>query len=232
MKISVEFLISHDRFGFNRSNSPYFNITKRILIIKTTSIFLARHGETEWNLEERLQGNKNSPLTENGIDQAKKAGEILANSEIGIVYSSPLKRAVNTARLILDGKNTELIIRDGLREIHLGPWEGKTKKETEISHPEEYINFWYYPDRYHLKGGETYRDLQKRVVEEIQNIFDENRGKTILVVSHWIAIKTAIAFFLGKPLKKLNDTANLSNGSILQLSMIDGKVKVSASPLC
>ena len=69
-------------------------------------------------------------------------------------------------------------------------------------------------------------------MEEIQNIFDENRGKTILIVSHWIAIKTAIAFFLGKPLKKLNDTANLSNGSILQLSMIDGKVKVSASPLC
>ena len=205
---------------------------KGILIIKTTDIFLVRHGETEWNLEKRLQGNKDSPLTDKGIRQAKKAKKILENTKIDTAYSSPLKRAVNTAHIILDGKNIELKIRDGLKEICLGPWEGKTKKETEISHPEEYINFWYYPDRYHLKGGETYRDLQKRVVEEIQNIFDENRGKTILIVSHWIAIKTAIAFFLGKPLKKLNDTANLSNGSILQLSMIDGKVKVSASPLC
>lgn len=199
----------------------------RILITKTTNVFLVRHGETEWNLEERLQGNRNSSLTRNGINQAKKAGKILKNTKFDTVYSSPLTRAVNTAQLILGKKNTKLIIRDGLREIHLGPWEGKTKKETEISHPEEYINFWYYPDRYHLKGGETYRDLQKRVVEEIQNIFDENRGKTVLIVSHWIAIKTAIAFFMEKPLKDLNEAVNLSNGSLLKLSMNNGKVKVS-----
>ena len=91
-----------------------------------TTIFLSRHGQTKWNLSNRFQGNKDSPLTEIGIKQANDLKASLNGKNIHAAYTSPLKRALDTAKIITRGTPIKVIERDGLREINLGPWEGKT----------------------------------------------------------------------------------------------------------
>lgn len=192
-----------------------------------TKILLIRHGETEWNREIRIQGNKNSPLTEKGIKQALDAGEKLNKIEIDSVYSSPLERAFKTAEIIVKDRNFKIIKRDNLREINFGPWEGRTKKEIKISDPSEYYNFMNRPDHFSLNGAETCIDVQKRIVSEINNILDKNTGKTILVVSHGISIITAALYFSGLSLSDLSSSFTLSNGEILIIKKEGEKITVS-----
>jgi broad specificity phosphatase PhoE len=182
-----------------------------------TTIFLSRHGQTKWNLSNRFQGNKDSPLTEIGIKQANDLKASLNGKNIHVAYSSPLKRALDTVKIITSGTPIKVIERDGLREINLGPWEGKTRKETQLSYPVEFSDFWNQPEQYLLFGAETYEELQERVVCEIKSIFLDNPGKNILVVSHWIAIKVVIAYFSGKNLSYLPEIFDINNGQFLKI---------------
>ena len=191
-----------------------------------TRIILARHGETFWNRQQRLQGQKDSPLTPVGREQATNIREKLGSIEINDAYVSPLKRAVDTIQIILEDREVEPIPVDGLMEIALGPWEGVTKEETRLSHPHEYRNFWLQPEFFSLNGAETYSGLQKRVVDQLKKILISHTNHTTLVVSHWIAIKTALAFFTSTPLSRLSNLPDLENGGFVNLIYESGKVKV------
>jgi len=191
-----------------------------------TNIFLVRHGETEWNRQQRLQGQKNSPLTKKGIQQAFKVKEALERHEIHKAYVSPLQRALYTIDIILDGREIEVVRSSNLKEINLGPWEGKTREETEQSHPAEYIMFWEKQDRFALLGAETYRQLQIRVVDELNTIFSKEKNNNILVVSHWIAIKVALAYYTSTPLHQLSNIPDPENGAFLTLSCQDNNISI------
>ena len=183
----------------------------------TTRIVLARHGETLWNRQARLQGQKDSPLTSVGKQQARRIRDKLENVEIDAAYVSPLQRAVDTIQIILDGRPVEPVPVEGLMEIALGPWEGVRKEKTRESHAREYASFWYQPELFSLPGAETYADLQKRLVDQLKAIFDRHRGQTVLVVSHWIAIKSALAFFTSTPISRLAEMPDLDNGAFVSL---------------
>jgi probable phosphoglycerate mutase len=180
-------------------------------------IFLVRHGETEWNRLHRLQGQKNSPLTLIGKQQAQSVRDALQPYDLQAAYTSPLMRAVETARIILQERPIDATESDGLKEIMLGPWEGKTRQETRRSHPKQHHNFWYQQADFRLDGAETFAQLQTRVVGALLAIFEQNAGANILVVSHWIAIKTALAYFSSTPLSRLADLADPANGVFIQL---------------
>jgi broad specificity phosphatase PhoE len=186
-------------------------------MIHKTRIFLVRHGQTEWNLQNRIQGHKNSSLTKIGEIQAYQAKETLSQYEIHAAYVSPLKRAEDTMKIILEGRDIKPIQSSNLKEIDLGPWEGKTKEETKKSDPKEYENFWNNPSEFSLPGAETYHHLQKRFVNEINAIFLSENNKTILIVSHWIAIKVAFAYFVSIPINKLSSVPDLGNGEFITL---------------
>jgi len=183
-----------------------------------TKVFLVRHGETEWNKENRLQGNKDSPLTASGIKQAYEVKKSLEQFAIDYAYVSPLKRARDTLEIILEDRALESTIRDNLREINLGPWEGKTRQETALSHPDEYLAFWKEPDNFNLPRADTFQELQNRMVEELEFIFTEGKNKNVLVVSHWIAIKVTLAHYSSTPLSHLSTIADPENGGFLCLS--------------
>jgi len=183
-----------------------------------TTLFIVRHGLTEWNIQHRLQGHKNSPLTSTGRRQALEVKNKLADLEIHKAYVSPLGRALETLQLIIEDRNIEIVTTTGLKEISLGPWEGKEKKETKQSHPEEYEQFWEKQNDFNLEGAETYQQLQDRVVKTIHNIFSMEKNRNVLVVSHWIAIKVAIAYFTSTPLAQLSSIIDPGNGEILTLS--------------
>lgn len=128
--------------------------------------------------------------------------------------------------IILGGRTVEVVRSDNLKEISLGPWEGKTRMETEQSHPDEYDRFWNNPDQFVLPGAETFRHLQSRVVGELDTIFRREKGRNMLVVSHWIAIKIAIAHYASTPLYQLSSIPDPINGSFLTLSLRDSKISL------
>jgi probable phosphoglycerate mutase len=117
---------------------------------KETNIYLTRHGETEWNIEHRIQGNQNSPLTPKGIRQAHEVKESMESCSIDFAYVSPLQRARDTIDIILEDREIAPVALDNLREISLGPWEGKTREETAITHPEQHSAFWGEPALFNL----------------------------------------------------------------------------------
>ena len=92
-------------------------------------IYIVRHGETKWNKEKRLQGSTDILLSEAGRDLAIKTGQALMNTRIDKIYSSPLKRAYETAQLIRNGREIELIKDDRIRELNFGSFEGKSYTE-------------------------------------------------------------------------------------------------------
>jgi phosphoserine phosphatase len=191
-----------------------------------TNIFLVRHGQTEWNQQNRLQGHKNSPLTQMGRQQATKTREALLDQTIDKAYVSPLQRAQDTLGIILEGRDIETTVTKNLKEINLGPWEGKTREETKESHPLEYDKFWNQQDQFILDGAETYQQLQVRMIKELDAILAKEQGKNILVVSHWIAIKTVIAHYTSTPISKLTNMPDLQNGNFLTLQQLDNNVWV------
>lgn len=84
------------------------------------NIYIARHGETKWNVEGRMQGFKNSDLTQRGISDARSLGESLKNIDFDYIYSSPLGRALDTAKYIRKDDSINIILDDSLKELNLG----------------------------------------------------------------------------------------------------------------
>ncbi|BCS97368.1 phosphatase [Desulfoluna limicola] len=187
-----------------------------------TTLYLVRHGQTTWNLERRLQGHLDSRLTETGRNQAMAAGELLSHTSITAAFASPLGRAMETAHLIIGQRNIPLTPKEGLKEIGLGLLEGMSMDEAKRAHPIPFANFWNQPHRFTLEGAETVSQLQKRVLRSITDIANNHAGQSLLLVSHAIAIKTALAFFLKKELTELGEIILPENGSILTIQKTRG----------
>lgn len=166
-----------------------------------TKLFITRHGQTEWNLEGRLQGRKDSKLTELGEKQAKWLGEKLDNERIDVIISSSSGRAFRTAEIIRGDKPIEIIKSDELMEMHIGDWEGQLHSEIEEHSPEEQNNLWNFPHLYKSCGGETYFQVMERVTNEIERIISEHEGRNVLIVAHAIVVKAILTYYENKDIK-------------------------------
>lgn len=161
-----------------------------------TTIYLTRHGQTEWNIEKRLQGHGNSPLTEYGIDRAKELSKRIEELDIDCIYTSPIERAYKTAVILKGDKNVEVKSHEGLKEMNFGDYEGRITEEVMKENPDWDITAI-------MKGnldmrapnGETLREVRERVKKAMEEIISENEGKTILIVAHGITLKAIMAFF-------------------------------------
>ena len=176
-------------------------------------LYLVRHGETEWNALGKMQGHKDSPLTDLGKAQAIEAKQKLKKIHFDIAYSSPSGRAVKTTQIILGGKQTQIKVMDELKEINLGALEGRTKEDIQNKYPQEYENFWKFPDDYQSVQGETFVELQQRAVAAVLKIFKDNKDCNILLVSHCTFIKVTLAYFEGRPIEKIWKPPFVENGS-------------------
>ncbi|ACR79335.1 MULTISPECIES: histidine phosphatase family protein [Kosmotoga] len=165
-----------------------------------TKLYITRHGQTEWNLEGRIQGQKDSKLTTLGEKQAEWLGERLKNVEIDVIISSSSGRAIRTAEIIRGKRNIEIVPNDNLREIHFGQWEGQLHAEIKKYWPDEYRNFWNFPHLYKPVGGETFLQVLDRVSNEVEKIISKYEGKNILIVTHAVVLKALIAYFENKDL--------------------------------
>jgi len=187
-------------------------------------ILMTRHGETQWNTIRRIQGHKDSPLTELGISQAKWLKERLIDDAIDVIYTSPLGRAYKTAIILSQGRDIEVIKRDELKEIHLGSWEGQRIEEVKKSYKEINYYFWNEPEKYIPIDGESFEELAVRSKKFFEEVLLESEHKTILVVAHAIVLKSFLAFTKGKEIKDLWDGPHLQPASLTKAELINGEL--------
>lgn len=190
------------------------------------NLYITRHGETIWNTEKRLQGWKDSALTENGVENAKLLGERLKDTEFDMIYASPSTRARMTAELIKGDR--ELIIREeeNLREINLGEWEGRTHNDLEEAYPEEYHAFWNTPHLYKTKSGEDFYQLQARVKKVLTRIMGEHKDGNVLLVTHSVFIKALLAHCKNAPIEQLWAPPFIHDTSLTIIEVNNGKVDI------
>jgi alpha-ribazole phosphatase len=156
-------------------------------------LYLVRHGETESNKQKRYQGWTESPLSSQGVRQAEKVGIFLAAQKIEGLYSSDLKRAVHTARVIGAGSGIEPVVTPLLREIHFGEWEGQTFNEIEKTWGNE-ISAWL-DDPFHVAapGGETLGQVCARMQAFLEKLAGQvSEGKRIAAVTHGGSIRALL----------------------------------------
>ncbi|WP_010250140.1 histidine phosphatase family protein [Acetivibrio cellulolyticus] len=162
-----------------------------------SKIYLVRHGETDWNREDRCQGCLDIDLNSDGIKQAEVVAQRLSTEDIHLIYCSNLKRAYRTAEII--GQKTGLSItkNEGLNEIHFGDWEGLTFGEMR-NRPDYNYNDWRLsPHTVEFPGEGSLNNVQKRVMKYVDEIISQNTGKNILIVSHGGVIKLIVLGLLG-----------------------------------
>ena len=162
-----------------------------------TKIFLIRHGQSEWNSLNKVQGQQNTILTDLGKKQALCLGDRLIDANIDIIYTSDLIRAYNTAEIISKRINKPLVANESIREINFGLWEGLTIQEIQTRYKKEYFTWLKEPDKLNIEGLENLMTLQKRAMKYVNEILLENNGKNIAIVSHGAILKTIILGLLG-----------------------------------
>jgi broad specificity phosphatase PhoE len=164
-------------------------------------LILVRHGETEWNVRELVQGRKDIPLNRKGMEQARKVGLRLKSERIDAIYSSDLKRASQTAQFIEKFHNTHIRYNRLLRERKFGKMEGIPASEFRKARDDSGLP----KHLYRPPGGESYADLQKRVKRFLSGISKRHQTGNVLVVAHGGIIRTFIVTITKRPLSDVHD---------------------------
>jgi len=189
-------------------------------------LYVTRHGETIWNTQKRLQGWKDSDLTERGVKNALALGNRLSEVNFHTIYSSPSNRTMETARLIRGERKQHIIEDNNLREIHLGEWEGQTHEEIKEANPKGYGEFWEKPHLYSTASGENFYQLSSRVLNFLNRIQMEHNEGNILIVTHTVFIKALLAHCKNLPVGKLWNPPFIHDTSLSIIELRDGKRKV------
>ena len=192
-------------------------------------IYLTRHGESQWNVEGRLQGSFDSQLTNKGKEDSKKLQEFLAQKELKIdaIYTSVSSRAVETAEIISLNQNTTIVPSEKLREMNTGCWQGQTWSEIKRHDPNEYHNYWYSPHLYQAQnGGEDFYRVQERSVSFIEELITGYKEENLLVVSHGVVLNSILNYYQKQTIQKIWDQSLILGASLSLLEVKDDQVQV------
>ncbi len=191
-----------------------------------TTIYITRHGETEWNIEKRLQGHQNSSLTEKGVQQAVNLGKALEDIPIDMIYSSSSGRAVHTAALLTAKRQIPIYTSDAFIEMGLGIWEGLTHEEAKSLDQKQFDHFWNAPGEFQLKDAEKYDEVLQRALQELNRIVAKDEGKTILIVTHTVVIKVLMTYFEQRQLHKMWDLPYIHPTCLNKLVFENGQINI------
>ena len=223
-------------------------------------MILIRHGESTWNQERRVQGHMDPSLSDRGRAQAELLASRLKGRPFASLYTSPLRRALETASVLGESVGYRPEPVAGLQEIRLGAWEGKTTEEIRAIYGNAYDRWLDAPlDAGGPPGGEAVRDFQQRAVATLEDLRTAHHDGDLLVVTHGGVIKVYLCYILGLDLNQmfrikadntavtevlfqrgratlalLNDTCHLNGahaGGPIQNAVPDGERGMLQSPL-
>jgi broad specificity phosphatase PhoE len=176
-----------------------------------TTILLVRHGETDWNLERRVQGHTDRPLNETGRAQARALADELAAEQIDVIYSSDLIRAHETARIVAERKGLDVTAVAELRERDFGTWEGLTDDDV----------FARFPDAHHRAWGdaETKGEMAERVLEALRRIALAHGDGRVLAVSHGGPLRAVLGHC------GVDGVGRIANCQVVRVEVVDGHLR-------
>ena len=169
----------------------------------TNTIYIVRHGQTEWNLLGKTQGHGNSDLTPKGIEQAELLADSMTKYPIDYIYSSDLGRAYQTAEIIRNKLNIEVEKTEALREMNFGTWEGRIIKDIIEEDPELYKMWRNEPHIAKIPQGETLSQIKERTDAFIKEINEKYDGKHIVLVTHSLCARIMLLSFLDSDVKNI-----------------------------
>ncbi|MBF1335959.1 MAG: histidine phosphatase family protein [Leptotrichia sp.] len=198
---------------------------------KVLKLYIVRHGETEWNVIKRFQGQLNTPLTEKGMEKLRKTGKKLENVLFDEVYTSELGRTVASAEIILNenrgykNKKRELQKLAELNEVYFGVWQGLTYEEVFLKYPEEGNNYFYNVKNYNAENveAENLKDALERFLKGINKILNRHKSGNILVVTHGTVFEMFINYVENKSIFDIDERTLMGNGDYKVFSYKDGK---------
>jgi broad specificity phosphatase PhoE len=192
--------------------------------IKTTQLFLIRHGATDANLRRPpiLQGcGIDLSLNETGRTQAQQLAEFLSTFPISQIYSSPLRRALETAAAISQSLNLTVSLRSELMECNVGKWEGLDWGTIRRDFPDAVRQFDEDSGECPYLGGESYGDVLRRAAPVIDGLLEQHAGESVVVVAHNVVTRVYLANLLGLDLKRAKSLRQ-ANGCVNLIQMVDG----------
>lgn len=179
-------------------------------------LYLVRHGETEWNKKRIFQGKGDSPLTDIGMEQATLLGDYIKEKGMFIdeIFSSPLGRAYDTAKLIFPDR--EIKTDWNVAEMGFGSWEGKNIGDIQRFEEKNYHDFFHHAELYkhETHGGESFLEVEKRVEEFLKNLLKDYENKTVLLVSHGLLLKVLLKHVKNETLDKFWKSEVFNNTSL------------------
>jgi phosphoserine phosphatase len=189
-----------------------------------TTILLARHGETDWNREGRFQGHADPPLNRTGRVQAVDLSAALMAEQLAAVYSSPLRRALETAEVLATSHGLEPVPVDDLREVDVGSWSGLTRAEVEERFPAQFARWLDYGQGW--EDGETYEEMGRRAVDALLLLAAAHDGERVLAVTHGGPIRAAFAFADGTTHAEARRLGpRIGNTFVAELAVADGALR-------
>jgi broad specificity phosphatase PhoE len=189
-----------------------------------TTILLARHGETDWNREGRFQGHADPPLNRTGRAQAVDLSVALMAEQLAAVYSSPLRRALETAEVLAASHGLEPVPVDDLREVDVGSWSGLTRAEVEERFPAQFARWLDYGQGW--EDGETYEEMGRRAVDALLQLAATHDGERVLAVTHGGPIRAAFAFADGTTHAEARRLGpRIGNTFVAELAVADGALR-------
>ena len=201
-------------------------------------LYIVRHGQTEWNVLEKFQGQLNSPLTTEGIKKIEKTASELKNIKFEAVYTSELGRTISTAEIILQNNNFEKIKNKNekltlyklseLNEINFGEWQGMNFKEIFIKYPEEAHNYFYDVKNYTAKNikGEELKDGLERFLKGLKKIRSNHEYGNILIVTHGTVLELFFNYIQNKKAHDLDERKLIGNGEYKIFTLENEKYKI------
>ena len=193
-------------------------------------IYMIRHGETDWNKKRRLQGQVDIPLNEFGRQLARETAPALADVPFAVCYTSPLKRAEETARLVL-GERTIPVIEDArIQEMSFGEYEGLCCREEGWNIPDpSFHDFFGAPERYQPpKGGESFVEVRARLKDFHDELYQkkELQDKTVLLSTHGAALCGILSLMKNLPIEGYWQNGVHKNCAVSIAEVKDGKIEV------
>jgi broad specificity phosphatase PhoE len=189
--------------------------------VSAARVLLIRHAEVEEAMQTRVFGRLDVQLSDAGRERAERLGRTLSAEPIAAVYSSPLRRALDTAAPLTRELRLEPVVLDDLRELDFGDLEGLTLAEIAERFPDS-VAWMTAPAAVAFPGGESVAALQERSVRAVRGIAGLHAGETVAVFAHAVVIRTVLADALAMPLDAMF-RLDPSHGGISVLEWHDGR---------
>ena len=180
------------------NNSAKTELTEQQKNQPATNIILLRHGQTDYNVADRLQGHTDIPLNSTGISQAEALATYLKDVKIDVYISSPLSRAKVTGEKVAASHGATIAKTDDrLKEIDYGDWTGWYKKDLKEQKADDWKQWEEHPESWKMPNGESAEELGTRGAAALQDYANEYAGKTVLVAAHSLLNQATLCKILG-----------------------------------